>query len=175
MIPKDNNVIDLSKRRRAKGTSGEEVKKDGEAPIVDMTERRNEQIRQERRQVKRTILTEFIGAFAVVPQKGLMKVTLYDISENGLAFDVETETGKFAKGEELAMRVYLNQSTYFPFLVKVRNVRAVAEDDCYRHGADFVKGSVNNDALTHFVKFIETVSASLEQDSGDVMVSNLKD
>lgn len=175
MNPKDNNVIDLTKRRRAKDTSAEEGQKGVEAPIVDMTERRNEQIRQERRQVKRTILTEFIGAFAVVPQKGLMKVALYDISENGLAFDVETETGKFGKGEELAMRVYLNQYTYFPFLVKVRNVRAEAEDDCYRHGADFVKGSVNDEALTHFVKFIETVSASLEQDNGDVMVSNLKD
>ncbi|MCB0365416.1 MAG: PilZ domain-containing protein [Bdellovibrionaceae bacterium] len=178
MIPKDNNVIDLSKRRRAKEAAKKTVKKakaTAEAPIVDMTERRNEQIKQERRQVKRTILTEFIGAFAVVPQKGLMRVALYDISENGLAFDMETETGKFVKGEELAMRVYLNQVTYFPFVVKVRNVRAVPEEDCYRHGVDFVKGSLNNEALTHFVKFIETVSASLERDSGDVMVSNLKD
>lgn len=147
----------------------------GDAPIVDMTERRNEQILRERRLVKRTILTEFVGAFVVVPQKGLLKVSLYDISENGLAFDVETNLGKFAKGEELAMRVYLNQHTYFPFIIKVRNVRQEGDENSFRHGADFVKGSVNSIALRHFVKFIETVSASLERDGGDVMVSNLKE
>ena len=32
---------------------------------------------------------------------------------------------------------------------------------------------MNEDALKHFVRFIESVSASLRTDSGDVMVSNL--
>jgi len=175
MIPKGNNIIELRKRRRIKGKSDGKGQKKGKAPIVDMTERRNEQIRQERRQIKRTLLTEFIGAFVVVPQKGLMKASLYDISENGLAFDTAAETGKLARGEEVAMRIYLSHSTYFPFVVKIRNVRTEASDDCYRHGADFVKGFVNDEALRHFVKFIETVSASLQQDNGDVMVSNLRE
>lgn len=143
------------------------------APVIDMTEKRNEMISQERRQVKRTILSEFVGAFALVPRKGLLKVNLYDISENGLAFDVEAEAGHFALGEEVAMRVYLNQQTYFPFVVRIQNVRAVEEEVVFRHGANFLKGTINDEALHHFVKFIETVSASLQSDAGDIMVTNI--
>lgn len=71
------------------------------------------------------------------------------------------------------MRLYLNHKTYFPFVVKVQNIRRLAEEDVYRHGANFVKGTINDEALHHFVKFIETVSASLQTDRGDILVSNL--
>lgn len=171
------NVIDLSKRRRAQ-TKPTEVVRTGhqlDAPVVDMTGRRQEILMRERRQVRRTILTEFIGAFAVVPERGLLKIAIYDISEDGMAFDTDMSFGQFQVGEEVAMRVYMNQSTYFPFVVKVQNVREILDENSSRHGAHFLKGTINDQALHHFVKFIETVSASLERDNGDVMVSNLKD
>ena len=72
------------------------------------------------------------------------------------------------------MRVYLSQDTYFPFIVKIQNFRVLNGEGSCRHGANFIKGTVNDEALFHFVKFIETVSASLEKDSGDIMVSGLK-
>lgn len=140
---------------------------------MDMVEKRQEVLQRDRRAVKRTILSEFIGAFAVVPERGLVKVSLFDISENGLAFDVETGKGRFAQGEQVAMRVYLNQFTYFPFVVHVENVRVIGEEGVFRHGTSFLKDSINEEALYHFVKFIETVSATLKRDDGDVMVSNL--
>ncbi len=174
---KVNNVIDLKTRKPLKPMAGKAApgtdRNGGTAPVVDMTERRNEMIVQERREVKRTILSEFIGAYLIVPLKGLVRVAIYDISENGVAFDIDLEAGKLNAGEEVAMRVYLNQHTYFPFVVKVANVREIPEEVCWRHGANFMKGTVNDVALHHFVKFIETVSASLETDHGDVMVSNL--
>jgi hypothetical protein len=170
-----NNVIDLAKRRKEKLETKTEVSRPKEkAPVLDMTERRNEIINQERRRVRRTILTEFVGAFVVVPNQGLLKVSLYDISETGVAFDIETAAGHFAKSEEIAFRVYMNQNTYFPFTVQVSNIRHVPDEEVYRHGAKFVLGTVNEIALFHFVKFIETVSASLEKDGGDVMVSKIK-
>lgn len=172
---KPNNVIDLKSRLQTKTTETRKVKNSPEAaPVVDMTERRNEILSSERRQVRRTILSEFVGACVVVPQKGLQKVALYDISENGLAFDMDLEVGQFSNGEEVAMRVYLNHQTYFPFILKVSNVRFINDEGVHRHGANFVKGTVNDQALHHFVKFIETVSASLQTDHGDVMVSNLR-
>jgi len=143
------------------------------APILDMVEARQAIMSRERRQVKRTILTEFIGAFAILPERGLLKVTLYDISENGISFDVELTEGGFTEGEEVAMRVYLNHKTYFPFVMKVSNSRTFEAEGVVRHGANFVKGSVNDVALHHFVKFIETVSASLKTDDGDIQVSNI--
>jgi hypothetical protein len=141
--------------------------------VVDMAKRREEILDSERRKVKRTILTEFIGSFIVVPQKGLHKVSIYDISDSGIAFDLPEEIGQLIKNEEVAMRVYMNKQTYFPFVVTVSNCRFIEEEGVYRHGASFLKGTINDVALHHFVKFIENISASLRQDNGDVMVSNL--
>lgn len=143
------------------------------APILDMTEKRNEILQQERRKVRRTLLSEFISAFVLVPRKGLLKVILADISEGGAAIDVDVEAGHFQVGEEVAMRVYLNHETYFSFVVKVQNMRGRPEDGVFRHGVHFVKGTINDEALHHFVRFIETVSASLQTDHGDIQVSNL--
>ena len=166
-----SNIIDISNKLKEKQTHSEIIH--SEAPILDMKERREEMIQQERRQVKRTILTEFLGAFMVVPQKGLQKITLYDVSENGLSFDTEEENGHLDLGDQVAMRVYLNKYTYFPFVVTVSNMRFVEEEGVYRHGVSFVKGTINDVALHHFVKFIENISASLRRDGGDILVSNL--
>lgn len=172
-----SNVIDLGAKRKEKQLSQpERLEEQGEfeTDILDITEMRQEILDDERRDVRRTILTGFIGAFVVVPGHGLVRVDIYDISEDGVAFDMESENGNFNSGEEVAMRVYLNQYTYFAFVTTIQNVRGINENEHHRHGASFVKGTVNDEALYHFVKFIETVSASLERDNGDVMVSQLK-
>lgn len=161
----DNNVVEF--KARSKKKSDQTNRRGEEAAVIDMTERRQEIIMEERRSARRTVLTSFIGAFCVVPKKGLMKVTLYDISEDGLAFDMDSVEGQFPVNEEVAMRVYLSQDTYFPFVIKIQNVRVIDGEDVYRHGANFKKGSISELALHHFVKFIENVSASLHRDQGD--------
>ena len=123
--------------------------------------------------MKRTILTEFVGASIILPERGLMKVALYDISENGIAFDLDPSEGMFHDGDEVAVRVYLNHTTYFPFTVTISNSRLLDEEGVIRHGAHFLKETVNDVALHHFVKFIENVSATLKKDGGDVLVSNI--
>ena len=76
------NVIDLQKHRaKSKKSSKKGIKNASLAPIVDITEKRQEMIEEEKRGVKRTLLTEFIGVHLVVPNKGLTKCALYDISE----------------------------------------------------------------------------------------------
>ena len=171
------NIIDLSSRRpqkkNVKGKVSTKGSKAPKAPVVDMTARRNEMLTNERRRVRRTMLGEFIGACVVIPERGLSKVTLYDISVNGIAFDMETVAGRFNTGEEVQVRVYLNQQKYFPFQVQITNVREIFDEAVFRHGANFVKGGINDLALKHFAKFVETVSTSLQTDSGDVMVSGI--
>ncbi len=162
-----NNVINLNSRRPENSSKAKDLSIGRSAPIIDMVERRQAALQEERRAVRRTILTEFIGAFIIIPGTGLKKVALYDISEKGLSFDIEFEAGQMRIDEEIAMRVYLSQFTYFPFDVKITNVRDIPEEGITRHGANFVKGTVNEDALEHFVKFIETVSVDLHRDSGD--------
>lgn len=165
-------VLDFTSRLKAQNSSGNS-KVAFTAPVLDITEARQEILSRDRRDVKRTILTEFVGAFVVIPEKGLVRAALYDISDNGMAFDLDLLDGGFNQGDEVAMRVYLNHSTYFPFTIRVTNCRVIEDENVVRHGANFVKGSLNDVALHHFVKFIETVSASLKTDSGDVLVSHI--
>lgn len=166
-----DNIVHFKGRQKGTDSNVEKPTTQTEAPVIDMTERRQEIITDERRKVRRTILSSFIGAFIVVPRKGLMKVTLYDMSEDGIAFDVDSKAGQFPLGESVAMRVYLSHNTYFPITIKVQNVRLDQADGVYRHGASFVKGSISDLALHHFVKFIENVSASLQRDAGDHVIS----
>lgn len=163
-------VLDITGRLKPQNSS---TKSKTAGEILDITRAREEMITRDRRQVKRTILTEFVGAFVVLPERGLMKVALYDISDNGVSFDLELTEGSFRDGEEVAMRVYLNHSTYFPFTIKVSNGRVIEDENVVRHGAHFVRGTINDVALHHFVKFIENVSASLKKDDGDVLISNI--
>ena len=168
-MPK-SNVIDITIRRQ-KQTEGEKSIPVVNHGITDMTERRMEALKEERREARRTILTEFIGAYVVIPGKGLKKVALFDISEKGLAFDIGFECGGLVPGEELAMRVYLSQHTYFPFLVKINNKRSIPEEGICRQGVSFVQDSLNEESLFYFVKFIETISVNLRRDNGDKLVS----
>ncbi|UXR64737.1 PilZ domain-containing protein [Bdellovibrio bacteriovorus] len=165
-------ILDITPRLRSQN-SLENKENEVRTEVLDITEARQEILSRDRRDVKRTILTEFVGAFVVLPERGLLKAALYDISENGMAFDLELADGGFAPGDEVAMRVYLNHSTYFPFTIVVSNSRAIEDEGIVRHGAGFVKGTMNDVALHHFVKFIENVSASLKTDTGDVLVSHI--
>lgn len=167
----DSNIIDIRSRLKSKADTRKAGKQSGN--VVDISHIRSEVLEEERRKVRRTILTEFIAVHTLVPGHGLMKVTLFNINEAGVAFDVENLKGQFQVGEEIAMRVYLNSHTYFPFVVKVKHVTAVEDEGVQRHGCEFVPGTINDIALHHFIKFIETVSASLKQDKGDVIVSKI--
>jgi hypothetical protein len=154
----------------------ESVISDGTAPLtlpIDMTARRDAVITEDRRQVKRTFLTEFISVHAVVPGLGLVRVALDNINPVGLAFDFEIARGSFKAGEEVAMRVYMNHFTYFPFTVIIKHMNTIAAEGVVRHGCEFALDTINNVALQHFVGFLENVSAGLRQDKGDVLVSNI--
>lgn len=164
-------VLDIKERLKQRNHN-EKTTTDEAAPVHDITAERLMAIKRERREVKRTILSEFIGAFVVLPERGLMKVSLFDISEKGIAFDMDLSAGHFNHDEKVAMRIYLNHKTFFAFVVDVVNVRLFEKEGIVRHGANYVKGTVNDVALHHFVKFIETVSANLETDNGDMQVSH---
>ncbi|RYZ76775.1 MAG: PilZ domain-containing protein [Proteobacteria bacterium] len=169
-------VIDITGRVRSQNSSLKAASRflPSDVPtVLDMNAARQEMMNRERRDVKRTILTEFVGASVVLPERGLMKVALYDISDNGIAFDLEPSQGMFLVGEEIAVRIYLNHKTYFPFTVVVSNSRLIEDEGVIRHGSQFLKETMNDVALHHFVKFIESVSATLCSDNGDILVSNI--
>ena len=139
--------------------------------VLDFESEKKKILFQERRQVKRTILSEFMSAMVVLPEKGLLKVALYDISEEGISFEIETQQGQFKVGEEVLMRVYLNQKTYFPIQVSIKHATPDLKSGVIRHGTEFLKGAASDVALQHFVKFVESASQDLQKDTGDLMVT----
>lgn len=167
-----SQIIDI--RSRLKGQNNKENSTlKGEATITDITAARDEIINSDRRQVRRTILTEFISLHAVVPGHGLLKVFLYDINDKGLSFDLEEQRGHYNVGDVVEMRIYLNHQTYFRIETKVAHVTHVEDEGLTRHGCNFTNDSMNSEALGHFVKFLESVTASLRKDNGDILVSKV--
>lgn len=166
------DIIDL-RGRRNKGLQVNEPEDVAKAPILDISGIREQMIKEERRQAKRTILNGFIGAHLVVPGRGLLKIALFDISNSGLSFDVSPEWGHFKEKEEVAMRFYFNQKTYFPFIVRITGGRLMVDESVFRHGATFVPDSINGNALNHFIDFLESVSAALKTDNGDLFISGM--
>ena len=165
----DGKVIRFPVAEKQESLTNSDLK----ASVLDIGEKRQDMISRERRSVRRTILTEFIGVHLVVPGAGLQKCSLHDISASGVSFDLDKKLGNFSTNEQVVMRVYLNHKTYFSFVVQVRSARHFEDEGVYRHGASVVPGTINEKAIQHFIQFIESVSAHLKTDRGDVLVSGV--
>lgn len=166
-----SKVIDLMPR--LKSIRSEAVSTEPKSDVLSFEEKKEVLLFQERRQVKRTILSEFVSAMVVLPERGLLKVSLYDISEEGIAFEMEPQYGQFKIGEEVSMRVYLNHKSYFPISLLIKHTSTDESDGLVRHGAEFLKGTSTDAALQYFVRFIESVSRGLKKDDGDLMVPKI--
>ncbi len=168
-----SKVIDLVPRLKTVAAKPSIENSKPTSDVMDLDVLRQKLLYQERREVKRTILTEFVSAMVVLPEKGLLKVAIYDISEEGISFDIENEYGQFQLDEDVSMRVYLNHKTYFPISIKIKHLKEEKEEGLFRHGAVFMKGAASDAALQYFVRFIESVSQGLKKDEGDMMVPKI--
>lgn len=169
-------IIDLTSRLKAvaheqdmfKATASSE-----KSEVLNYAEKKKSLLFHERRQAKRTILAEIVSAMVVLPEKGLLRVGLYDISEEGISFDVNMSEGHFKIDEELSIRVYLNHKSYFPMTVKVKHVTHEPIEGVVRHGTVFLRGAQietsSDAALQYLIRFIETAGAQLRKDDGDLM------
>ena len=165
-------LIDLTSRLKtvAAGSGGFSLSTES-TEVLNYAEQKKRMLFHERRQVKRTILKEFVSAMVVLPEKGLMKVDLYDISEDGISFDVEATQGHFKIDEEISIRVYLNRKTYFPMALHVKHITDEPSEGVVRHGTVFMRGvsadTSSDAALQYFIRFIETAGSQLRKDDGD--------
>lgn len=172
-----SNVIDIrgqlkTRQKGAKKSQSETVTNTkAETPVIDFTERRLAHVNQERRKVRRTLLSELVGVSLMIPNLGLQQTSLYDISDDGLSFDLPYEFGEFNIGDVINVRIYLNSKNYFSFDVKITHKRQVPEEGIRRHGATFQSHHKNDEAIFFFIRFIEAASRSLKSDSGDPLFS----
>lgn len=173
---KNTNVVNMDQFRKGRDSDKRKALIDDGKPgvLVDLEAQRTIVRESERRQVTRTVLSQFVGAFVVINGKGLQASTLYDVSETGLSFDMPVEVGEFVIGEEIGMRIYLNHDTYFPFSVKITNIRYMEQGSgIVRHGAAFNKKDPSYECLSHFVKFLQEVSIVSRKDRGERIVGRV--
>ena len=183
----NNNVIPFKRTKRATkevDTHKEDAKygkkssdtpaKNLPADLIDMSEKRREIIKSERRNVTRTVLSQFIGVFVVLPKWGLQPVSVYDISESGVSFDMLNDMGSFEIGEAVTLRIYLSHDSYFTFSVDVANVRKSKGEGTTRHGSIFKKNDDSYKTLFFFAKFLENVGRVVRKDNGDKLLGRVE-
>jgi hypothetical protein len=164
--------------RERKTTPAEDFKEkfhktESESLVVDLSERRNERVATDRRNVTRTVLSQFIGVFLVLPSAGLKAISVYDISDGGLSFDLANEFGNYKGGDSLTLRIYLSHDTYFSFQLDIVNSRPSDFAGSRRHGAIFKKHDDSYNTLVYFAKFLQNVSSIARKDHGDLQVGRI--
>ena len=167
-----SKVIDITPRLKTLNTTNTQGSGSQGLNLLNMQELKGKFqpiLLKERRQVERTILSDLISGMLVLPEKGLYKVSMYDISGDGLSFSMEKHMGAFTVGEEIALRVYLNTKTYFPLFVKVKHATLDTQEEVVRHGVEYLKGNSSDVALQHFVNFIISMNEGLQIDDGDLI------
>ena len=126
---------------------------------------------EDRRKKRRIIVSGLMNA-AIVHSKGLIRdVFIYDISREGISFDLPHEYN-IKKDDQLHMRLYLNSVDFFEFTVVVKNRRPVDIEDFHRYGTVFHKlDTSTKKVIINLVNFIESASSILNKDRGEVLFS----
>lgn len=163
----------IHKIENTSSISVEPVEQNQSSQVITLEQARKALVDKDKRQTQRTILSDLVSVYAILPERGLLKVDVHNLGEKGLAFDIETYQGAYEINEKVAMRVYLNHKSYFPFEVEVKHVTPIYEEGIHRHGALFTGENTNNVALGHLIKFLEAVSTDLKEDHGDLMIPNI--
>lgn len=124
--------------------------------------------KQERRKVRRRPILATFSVFCVVPRKGVHRLPIHDVSEQGIAFDLDTEGEdlqdfRVTTGETLDVQFYLNQSLFLPLSVKV--IRVEDGPAVRKVGAELIPGGKGHEAFLSFVAMLDAVGEFMEANS----------
>lgn len=110
---------------------------------------------------RRAILTTF-SLFAMVPSKGPYRLTVHDLSDLGIGFDLDIEGEEgvpfpLQENESLEVRLYLNQSLYIPLPIQVKRI-IPQEEGIRRIGGEFTTmPAPTRQALASFLELLDSL------------------
>lgn len=116
---------------------------------------------KERRKSQRRPILDSFSFFIVIPKKGVHRLPIHDLSDQGLGFDFDIEGESYADfplhpEEKLELQFYLNQSLYLPLSIKVARVET--RGLIRRVGAEFIeKDSKSFKAFLAFIQMLDCV------------------
>lgn len=115
----------------------------------------------ERRKAKRRPILDAFSFFVVAPKKGLLKLSVADLSDGGLGFDYDVGGEIFSsfpieKDEVLDIHFYLNQSLFIPLTIKIVRIEDIA--GVRRVGGEFIgKGLQAHKGLLSVLEMIDQI------------------
>lgn len=123
----------------------------------------------EKRRARRRPVMNTFSLFVVIPRKGGHRLQINDLSEFGIGFDWDEEGEshelfKLEKGEDLELRLYLNQSLYLPLAASVKRVEK--KGSLRRVGAEFTDAHEGSrKALASFLKMLDSITSEVRFDT----------
>ena len=143
--------------------------------VLDFVGKRKENIENKRRNFERILFQNFLGAYTVIKQDGVIyPVTMVDISYDGCLFQVPWDPKRDAKIDrdvELSMRMYFTKSSYIPLVVSVKygNEHVDENGQTYmQYGCEFDQSLPSFDAMRSFIEFLYEYAEHSTLDKGDV-------
>ncbi len=122
---------------------------------------------ERRRSTRRPIITTF-SIFVVIPKKGLYKLEVQNISEDGISFDVDID-GESSSDfpiqvtDSIDIKFYLNQSLYIPLSIQVARIDNTSSTR--RVGAEFKnKSSPNYNAFLDLLHLLDSITHIVQID-----------
>lgn len=152
-------------------SSGSGQKPAGE--VINFNKAREAKIEEKRRKYERVVFKHILGAYCVSEGQGLKAIELVDLSEEGLSFQLPSQSKNLEgmeTGNEMMFRLYFSQDTFIPVQIKVQNKRACIENgETYMRFGCVVDQSLQSyETYKTFVKFLEKYAESCQQDKGDM-------
>jgi hypothetical protein len=123
----------------------------------------------ERRRARRRPILATFSVHLVIPKKGLYKLTVHDLSELGIGFDIDVEGESAADfpvaiGNVIETRLYLNQSLFIPLSIRVARVEE--QRIVRRVGAEFQNQlSTDFKAFLALLSFLDHMADALQVDA----------
>jgi len=121
---------------------------------------------QDRRRSPRRPILETFSLFVVVPEKGPHRLTVRDLSEHGIGFEVDPETWESAEasiktGDEFEVQFYLNSSLALPLDVRVARVVRQNPDAPFLIGGELTATpSPAHDAYLAFIALLDSLKTA---------------
>lgn len=139
--------------------------------VVDFNEVRTRKMEEKRRKTERIFFRQLLGIYSVVGEGGGMRpIEIVDVSEEGLAFQVQYRAGDhWPQGEkDLVIRLYFSQDTYVPVHLKVQNSRPCVEEGVRytRYGCLVDQTVSSSEAYLGFVRFLKAYAEHAHKDTG---------
>ena len=127
--------------------------------VINFEDKRSENLEKKRRKFERLMFENLIEVYAEIKEEEIFKISLLDISRDGLQFEVpiiKGQKGPFSIGDIINVRLYFSSNSYLPATIEIKHSQENIEDgrSFYRYGCLIDKTEDSFKPLGSFIEFL---------------------